>query len=913
MNSVCFLLSFILVFGLGQCIPRTVSEHESKFYYVAPTQSLKSCPVNSSCPPGQHCYTMDYLAEHRSEYFSPDHTNLTLMFLCGVHNYTKNLTIHNLRSFVLKGAPEFTDNVIIDMFLKNQFGKPRCTAIHFFNVSYVSITTLTLRCLSITIESGFITINNSKLYGYAGTREILSSINITGRHSQALLDNNAFKGNCFVVGNLSTNITVSNSTFHLYRHETGSIIVAYSSVLILNGYVNFADSITGIDHPGYSSGTAIFLRTTHKDLRSSLDIMADATVHFVNLTSSNFGAAVYAANGEINIGANATLIFKYNKALTGGAVLLSNETMHVSTGSRVIFAHNSASGTGGAVFLNNSVIDVKPNASMNFSYNNAANGGAVALYSNSTFNLDSSSVLFYDNIAVLLGGAMHFQVGIFYISNHSNVTFIMNFAQLQGGAIGIISADQCSIIVDKHAQLILFNNSAYQGGALYAISSSFALKVGSHSCVQFIKNTATDVGGAVCSESMSVSYGVCVFMVTDYSAHNILFSGNYAKHNMGHHMYGASTRYVGCNEAVGIADKKGIPYCNSDFHHINISLHPGSNETLSPVSSGPQHVCLCDSNDRPQCASWSHIFPSVNVYRGETFTLSASVTGHDFGTTIGSVYAQFHSSTLSPSQLKSSQYSQLVTSSEKCTNLEYTIYSKNDDEMLLLQASLLPTNLPLYEHKKIISIGINEYTSNGHFGCLTKEFLQAPVLVNITLLSGCPPGLTLSVNEIECTCYSILTKISFRCSIQNKTGYLNWNSTVWVNATFNENQSNGISYSHFCPLHYCKLGNKTIDIGRDPNKQCASNRTGILCGACIENFSLAIGSSQCIKCPNSHSTALLLIFAAGGILLVFLILKDSLMDSSSMLTLYGHTNLCFSLHKHKVVSCYIFFKHLLPG
>ena len=54
--------------------------------------------------------------------------------------------------------------------------------------------------------------------------------------------------------------------------------------------------------------------------------------------------------------------------------------------------------------------------------------------------------------------------------------------------------------------------------------------------------------------------------------------------------------------------------------------------------------------------------------------------------------------------------------------------------------------------------------------------------------------------------------------------------------------------------------------------QCASNRTGILCGACMENFSLAIGSSQCIECPNSHNTSLLLVFAAGGILLVLLIL-----------------------------------------
>ena len=99
---------------------------------------------------------------------------------------------------------------------------------------------------------------------------------------------------------------------------------------------------------------------------------------------------------------------------------------------------------------------------------------------------------------------------------------------------------------------------------------------------------------------------------------------------------------------------------------------------------------------------------------------------------------------------------------------------------------------------------------------------------------------------------------------------------MWVNATFNESQSTGIIYNHFCPLHYCKSGEKTINIGDDPSKQCASNRTGILCGACRKKFSLAIGSFRCIKCSNNHNMALLLIFVAGGVFLVFFILAINL-------------------------------------
>ena len=40
----------------------------------------------------------------------------------------------------------------------------------------------------------------------------------------------------------------------------------------------------------------------------------------------------------------------------------------------------------------------------------------------------------------------------------------------------------------------------------------------------------------------------------------------------------------------------------------------------------------------------------------------------------------------------------------------------------------------------------------------------------------------------------------------------------------------------------------------------------------MENFSLAIGSSRCIECSNSHNVALLLAFAAAGVFLVFFIL-----------------------------------------
>ena len=152
----------------------------------------------------------------------------------------------------MKGTAESRENVIID----HQFvGEPKCTVIQFFNVSFVNITTLTMRYPAINLTESHITVKSSNLNGYPGINEILSFINITGRGSQALLDNCTFKENCFIKSYLGDGIIVSNSTFQLYRHWLHSIVAALSSVVTLAGNVNFTNSTI---HS--SSGTAVYLK-----------------------------------------------------------------------------------------------------------------------------------------------------------------------------------------------------------------------------------------------------------------------------------------------------------------------------------------------------------------------------------------------------------------------------------------------------------------------------------------------------------------------------------------------------------------------------------------------------------------------------------------------------------------------------
>ena len=909
-SSTMRLLShlFILIFG-SICIRLS----EGTIYHVKPVKHLSSCPGNSSCPPDHLCHTMDYLAEHSSEFFSLDHVNVTLLFMCGIHNYTKHLFVQNLHSFVMKGAAESRENVIID---HQFFGKPKCTVIWFFNVSFVNITTLTMRCPVINLTESHITVKTSNLYGYPGVNESLSFINITGRGSQALLYNCTFKENCFVRSNLSDGIIVSNSIFQSYRHQLHSIISALSSEVTLTGNINFINSTIGIGYPSMgSSGTAVYLKGTHPELKSSLNITTGATVCFVNLTCGGYGGAVYGNNAMMHIGVKARVIFMHNAAYWGGAVFMSHGMITVGNESygakvRAVFMNNSTTDVndgvmamlgrmitvgaasydiaifaynhtthGGAIMLDNATLIIDSEANLIFSHNSGMLGGALELM-NSTVHVNTSGIDFYNNRASYGGGAIYSFYGTMIINTNKSLNFTMNFAHLKGGAIYIETGVQCSIIVDNYSKLLFFNNSAFQGGAVYNMMPSLLMTtVGYQSNIQFINNTAFDVGGAVYSQSSHP----CIFMITDYSA-KISFIGNYAQHGVGHHMYGASVRDTSCSaQYIEFLNEQEKPHClflgENSHHELSISFVPGLNETLSPVSSAPQRVCLCDSNGKPQCANISYIFTNASVYRGETITLPACIVGYDFGTTVGTIHAR----SLYSDSLSKRDKLQMVIDSKKCVPFNYTVHSKRDYEHLLLQTSSLPviatisnesTEHDIFNYENnFIKNRISNCVSYNHHGCIDIDLITTPVLINITLLPGCPPGLTLNRDETTCSCYPVLANNGFSCLVKNKTGLLQWNGTVWVNATFSESDSTGIMYNRFCPLLYCKSGNKTVNIGDDPSKQCASNRTGILCGACMDSFSLAIGSSLC-SLPL-HSTSLPL--------------KDSLMESYSMLILYGPT------------------------
>ena len=331
------------------------------------------------------------------------------------------------------------------------------------------------------------------------------------------------------------------------------------------------------------------------------------------------------------------------------------------------------------------------------------------------------------------------------------------------------------------------------------------------------------------------------------------------------HIYGASIQSDKCRHSEAFQK----PYCGND--KVNISYMPNISNSFSPVSSEPKRVCLCDLNGRPQCANLSKIIVNgFGVYSGESITLSLVVVGHDFGATPGTVHANFahqFPTTHRASHLHPDQYHQWVQNVKQCSSVKYTIYSVNIHEILYLHTTIAAVNH--VTSKNYMNTLVSRYNLKQN-GCLSPDLLNSPVFINVKVLPGCPPGLTLNNNTDGCSCFPILENNEFTCFIKNNTGFLEWNSTMWVN--MNKDDNNSILFSKYCPPEHCEQNSKIVDIAGNPDTQCAFNHAGILCGSCNESYSQAIGSFRCVRCSNDSYLTLFMFFAAAGVFLVIFIL-----------------------------------------
>ena len=430
-------------------------------------------------------------------------------------------------------------------------------------------------------------------------------------------------------------------------------------------------------------------------------------------------------------------------------------------------------------------------------------------------------------------------------------------------------------------KIAFHNNTGVNGGAMAFFFSTLNIDRDSH--IEFYNNYATESGGALYVEFDPVKHLVyCFYQLLNYTQHShyaLHFQGNFANRG-GDHIYGEYMHSGICSVAFLSSCGLISSYNVQKFFNYN----PGLRSSLSPVSSDPLRVCICDRNNQPQCNK--EAIHGIKVYPGEQFTLLAVVVGADFGTTVGPVHAILDNSVCAARLKFSDQYAQWITNRTTCSELNYAILSRNKHEYMYLTVK----DVSLATVEKDYTINTDPYNADSRcnlsYHTLNKDrILTKPLFIKITLLGPCPPGFILSGNPPSCVCNSILEESGLNGQIIDQKGYISWDGPMWVNASQTSINSTmyDILVTQYCPSDLCKMDKKNLSLRDDPNTQCAHNHAGRLCGGCQENYSLAIGSSHCIYCPNNNSLALLIYFAAAGFLLVLFINVSNLTVTQGMI------------------------------
>ena len=448
-------------------------------------------------------------------------------------------------------------------------------------------------------------------------------------------------------------------------------------------------------------------------------------------------------------------------------------------------------------------------------------------------------------------------------------------------------------------------NNGEQGGALRLTSTQ--LNISRNATVTFANNHAVSRGGAIFVDNPTEIFKVfpyidCFYQLLDYSegaTYNVTFTNNSAPVG-GKHIFGAPLKSY-CTAAVNSESDALVPSYSvvskdrkRKIFHFDEQPSPG-NSVSSFVSSSPARVCICNESGQygiPLCSDSTKIFLNVKYYPGELFTLPAVLVGADFGPTVGIAHAQLliqnDNHQQSSNYLDDRARSQLMRTTN-CTNLNYTIYSSNrSSELALMQLTAFKSNLvwdPNQKYRFDINTSIDQYHNKG---VIEGTLMFTPLFVNVTL-KPCPLGFNLRLMEAgtksRCDCYQPLktTYKSLKCRLTKSSGSMSV-PKCWIGASsFSETEV--VLSEYFCPFCIVSKDEQWVDVQSEESifNQCASNHVGRLCGGCREGYSLAIGSSSCIKCFNNNGLALLIFFAVAGFLLVLVVTALNLTVTQGMI------------------------------
>ena len=446
------------------------------------------------------------------------------------------------------------------------------------------------------------------------------------------------------------------------------------------------------------------------------------------------------------------------------------------------------------------------NGTSNFINNSANNGGAIFAIVNTSSSFAGTSS-FHSNTAIQ-GGAISANSNS-KLTFDGNISFTNNGKNIRdsrGGAMYLASSSTLSVF--PYTTVCWENNFANLGGAIYELNSDPL---------------------AYCAMTQTALYmpmEECFFQLPGQNIGGSFvidvqfFFNNNSADTAGSVLYGG---------AIDNCTLTGLdPYTYATGEVFNMLVQYEIVNKTSIISSDPFHICPCENNS-PNCTKSSK---TLQIYPGETVQVSVVTVGQRNGIVPTAVTSRVDRGSLLHSQ-------NVQQTTKICTTLNYTVFSQGDV--------------------------ILEMYPEGPCSTFSNK-----MLLHLSIRQSCPPGFSLENSSQSCVCEQIFQKYTNHCNITNGSGQIirESNDRFWVGY----DQSQGLPIINLrCPFDFCVSHRVVFPLNStQSDMQCAYNRSGLLCGACKEGYSLVLGTSRCKQCSNSH-LALLIPFAVMGVALVFLL------------------------------------------
>ena len=666
--------------------------------------------------------------------------------------------------------------------------------------------------------SAAINVTNCSLSSTGSIHFINNSNTGDSDHSSAAVWASTSSLNFFGASNFLNN-SINISADFAWRQWGGAIYAFNQTLLNFNGTSNFINNSA-------PNGGAICANNAH--------LSFIGTSNFINNSAVNSGGAILVLGDHTSFNFAGTSNFIDNRVYIcgfGGAIAIAGEfyalyNVALSFTEISNFINNSAEFYGGAIFVQGNNTALTFIGTSNFHDNSV--GGAI--YAGHKSFTGYTYIIIINNSAGTSGGAIFatgYSIAINFTGTGNFINNVVHPDRLDGwdGAGGAVFAENVSLYFT--GTMNFTNNSAPggNGGGVYLSASSFSVLP--NTTVYWEHNHAS-FGGAIFVDDQFNPFIYCHFEIKEQSCFFQLPGQNLS--------YGIDVQFVfkdNSADAGSVLYGGAIDHCtltglSSSGDVFDMLVHI-EDDTNSSISSHPFRVCSCDG----ECSELDF----NRVYPGETLHVSLVAVGQRNGTVPSAVRSRFRDSNVG--FLQGFQYIQETEGA--CTKLSYTVFSRSN--------SFNGIELDLY--------------ADGPCSTFSDK-----LVLQLVMKLPCPHGFTLSKEHRSCVCEQKLKEYTNHCNITDGLGQISRDSLdqFWVGY----DQSHGLILHPHCPLDYCVSHTVEFPLN-NTDMQCAYHRSGLLCGACKNGYSLVLGTSQCKQCSNNY-LALLVPFALMGMALVFLLL-----------------------------------------